>query len=148
MKRLLIAHLLITLLFGCSNKNEIVNLRCIFDEFKGSNEKYFEEFQPNDNDRILITFNKNTKEGSYYSEREKGTVHNFQKAWLSPELITLEKSDITSWYSFYETYKISRINGQITLYEHRISKTDSEKTSLVQIWKRGDCYVPNEKPLF
>ncbi len=148
MKRLLIAPLLITLLFGCSNKNEIINLRCTFDEFKGFKEKYFEEFQPNDNDRIVITFNKNTKEGTYYTEKEKGIVHNFQKAWLSPELITLEKSEITSWYTFYETYKINRISGQITLYEHNIYKTGPEKTSLDKKLWRGECYVPNEKPLF
>ena len=61
MKRLLIAPLLITLLFGCSNKNEIINLRCTFDEFKGFKEKNFEAFQPNDDDRIVISFNVDVK---------------------------------------------------------------------------------------
>ena len=135
------------MLFGCSNKNNIINLRCTFYEFKNSDKEYFEEFQPNDDDLIVITFNKTTKEGTYYTEDEK-IVHNFEKTWLDPELITLEKSEINSWYKFYDTYKINRMNGQITLYEHRIYKTGPENTGLVQSWKRGECYLPNEKPLF
>ena len=85
------------------------------------------------------------------------TINNYfiERPWN--KLINISTQDILNIFNtrgvldvhfLYETYKINRISGQITLYEHNIYKTGPEKTSLDKKLWRGECYVPNEKPLF
>ena len=155
MKRILLP-LLLTLLFGCSNKNHILYLTCTLD-FKANQESkvkglwdrsYFKKPYA----VFDIAINTKNKTGSFVhhyvslqSSSKKMKVNNI---WLLPdsiEFISYSKDDRVSDQKDWEvrkSFNINRINGEI-FYSLELSKYKN-----VHLYK-GECYDPeNSENLF
>ena len=149
MKRLLLAPLLLTLLFGCSNKNDIINLKCTMDQRQdGSN--VFRLIDPYKPFAIIdITINTKNKKASFFDSEyllfEQPIM--VDKIFLSSDYIEIKSfysealnshisSDKGDWDS-KTVFKINRINGEI-IYSFEYSSNDA-----IAIYK-GECYVPED----
>ena len=148
MKRLLLASLFLTLLFGCSNKNDIINLKCTMDQWQDGN--VFRLIDPYEPFAIInITINTKNKKGSFHDSEyllyEQPIM--VDKIFLSSDYIEIKSfytealnshisSDKGDWDS-KTVFKINRINGEI-IYSFEESSYDG-----IYIYK-GECYVPED----
>ena len=148
MNRLLFAPLLLTLFFGGSNKNDIINLKCTMDQWQDGN--VFRLIDPYEPFAIIdITINTKNKKGSFFDSEyllfEQPVM--VDKIFLSYDYIEIKSfysealnshisSDKGDWDS-KTVFKINRINGEI-IYSFEYSSNDA-----IDIYK-GECYVPED----
>ena len=145
MKRLLLAPLLLTLLFGCSSKdNGIINLECSFDSWRASNfpkgsyqpiEAYWlnSDIKINEKDKKVSIIYKDNK-----GMKEKKIEDNIL---ITNSLIKFEHSHFIDYGIDYK-YEINRINGEIDLLLDFQSHEGYAKF-------KGKCFVPEDlKTLF
>ena len=153
MKRLLLAPLLLTLLFGCSSKNnDIIKLKCITNEFsQGLKVKTFEvppKFSSFHMHVIKITIDKKTKKGFISAGTDKYPQKlNFEDVVISPDSIEFEqvsdfRGDTGEGILFTDKYTINRNSGEII---KKAKSTTSSSSSGYML--RGYCHVP-DYPLF
>ncbi len=154
MKRILLT-LLLTLLFGCSSKNDILNLTWTLDlkknqEFEGiwDSRPYFKKPY-----RVFdIAINTKNKTGSvvqhYVFLKGSSKKMKVKNIWLLPdsiEFISYSKDDRVSDQKDWDakgSFNINRINGEI-FYSLELSKYKN-----VHLYK-GECYDPeNSENLF
>ena len=154
MKRIL-PTLLLTLLFGCSNKNHILYLTCTLDlkEHESKIEGLWDKTYNKKPWRVFeIAVNTKNRTGSFVQHNvltktsyKKRKVNNI---WLLPdsiEFISYSKDDRVSDQKDWdakESFNINRINGEI-FYSVKLSKYKN-----VFLYK-GKCYDPEKtKTLF
>ena len=164
MKRLLLAPLLLTLLFGCSNKNDIISnkneiiyLQCNLDEISYDNKNYiYKESGLDENTKITV--NTKTEEATWYAEWLMETPpQDFENVDITPTLIFLKekspgliKRSYTSSSAPYflndNFYKINRINGEIikTTESTDFDKNQKPTNVIKYFWKRGECIVSED----
>ena len=140
MKRLLLAPLLLTLLFGCSSKdNGIINLECSFDSLRASN---FPKgsYQPIEaywlNSDIKIN-EKDKKVSIIYKEHKNMKKKKIgDNILITNSLIKFEHSLFIDYVIDFK-YEINRINGEIDLL---LAYKNHEGYAKF----KGKCFVPED----
>ena len=156
MKRLLLAPLLLTLLFGCSKENPIVNLECtldtVFSEILDAEWSLSKEDQQSG--PILISFDKESFTWVTVSHKRRlgGPLGGFEIPFGDldfTEFLTVNttKDLIKFKHSYSDSehiYEINRINGKIVYF----SQTSGTKDTFISTYT-GQCIVLEDaEPLF
>ncbi len=118
MKRLLLAPLLLTFLFGFRNKPDIITLVCDLDEISYDNRNYiYNQFMKRD---YKITVNTKTEEANWYSVwLTDSPPQEFENVVITSKLIKVKRkssgiNDRKEPYFLSDySYTINRINGEI-----------------------------------
>ena len=150
MKRLLLAPLLITFLFGFRNKPDIINLVCNLDEISYDNKNYiYNQFMKRD---YKITVNTKTEEANWYSVwLTDSPPQEFENVVITSKLIKVKRkssgiNDRKEPYFLSDySYTINRINGEIinkivTRYFDKNYKPTNKK----ELWIRGECIISDD----
>tara|TARA_B100000401_G_C52561718_1_gene603652 strand:+ start:138 stop:605 length:468 start_codon:yes stop_codon:yes gene_type:complete len=150
MKRLLLAPLLLTFLFGFRNKPDIINLVCNLDEISYDNKNYiYNQFMKRD---YKITVNTKTEEANWYSVwLTDSPPQEFENVVITSKLIKVKRkssgiNDRKEPYFLSDySYTINRINGEIinkivTRYFDKNYKPTNKK----ELWIRGECIISDD----
>ena len=158
MKRLLLAPLLITLLVGCSSKNDsIINLKCPA-KYISIDDGPYKPFALGGSAVYLITINTKTNEGVLNEETASGLkvlvdlpIDNLK---ITKDKIVFDnllvRDNGYSKTEFTWSYSINRVNGEV-IRESNITYFVKDKIinrgSLVK--QKGECYsLDNVETLF
>ena len=150
MKRLLLAPLLLTFLFGFRNKPDIINLVCNLDEISYDNKNYiYNQFMKRD---YKITVNTKTEEANWYSVwLTDSPPQEFENVVITSKLIKVKRksSGINDrkepYFLSNYSHTINRINGEIinkivTRYFDKNYKPTNKK----ELWIRGECIISDD----
>ena len=150
MKRLLLAPLLITFLFGFRNKPDIINLVCNLDEISFDNKNYiYNQFMKRD---YKITVNTKTEEANWYSVwLTDSPPQEFENVVITSKLIKVKRkssgiNDRKEPYFLSDySYTINRINGEIiNKIVIRYFDKNYKPTNKKELWIRGECIVSDD----
>ena len=137
MKRLLLAPLLLTLLFGCSSKNsKIINLECPVNVYSYDNKDYKQDYES----EIIwkININIKTEEATVSFSKNNEIIQdpvNFKSVSISSTFFNLERGNEIPPFIFKQYFTINRKNGTLTI------KHVEEK---ITEWARGTCYSTDD----
>ncbi len=158
MKRLLLAPLFLTLLFGCSNtneiirnKNDIINLECVLNEVSNDSENY--NYDENRNIEYEITLDTKNKEGTWRIVTWDNPPKEFENVVITSKFIYLQRTRgiNDTWGLPYflpdYSYTINRANGEIiqklvlTYFDKNYKRIPYE---IDREWLKGICIVSED----
>ena len=155
MKRLLLAPLLLTFLFGFRNKPDIINLECNLDETSYDNKNYI--YNRRMREDYAITVNTKTGEATWYTEwLLESPPQEFENVVITSTLIKLKRksqglrkkthtSELEPYFRADYFFTINRINGEIiNKIVTRYFDKNRKPTKTKLFWVRGECIAPDE----
>ena len=151
MKRLLLAPLLLTLLVGCSSKdNGMINLECdrYLDSFYYPETKEFEVEDHKSISTFIYLLNKQEKKAYYFLEDRENALTGVQY----PDILSFEKEIIILYEEtdfdmdsdiFKNTHTINRKTGELLIESSVVEKDNPNKVSMIAT-SRGECIVTED----